>query len=186
MSPQSCARGRPRASRAGADPLESRDLQGTARTKPKPDLMQPTPGSGRAYTAIDLQKAQTSTRDRERRGCAQSRQRAAFAGQGRSPKTAAHTSALGGCRGAGPVSKMRRWELNRYKRLFEQDVVPKQRLDSVQTAYDVAKAQWIPRRSRPASRKRVLGPRKYRRLSNRSGRQRKLSGWPRLRRFRTR
>ena len=119
--------------------LESRDLRAQL-SQAEASLAAASAGSGRAYTAIDLQKAQTST---------------SIAGAEASLKAAREQLSLVK---AGPRKQQRAQahlavvqaqaqftnaeiELNRMKRLYEQDVVAKQRLDGAQASYDVAKAQ---------------------------------------------
>lgn len=120
--------------------LESRDLQAQV-AQAEAGLSAATAGSGRAYTAIDLQEAQTSTgiagaeaalkAAREQLSIVQ-------AGPRKQQRAQAHFAVAQ----AEAQLKNAEVELNRMKRLYEQDVVTKQRLDGVQTAYDVAKAQY--------------------------------------------
>lgn len=119
--------------------LESRDLQAQL-AQSQAGLNAAAAGSGRAYTAIDLQKAQTSTgiasAEAALRG-AKEQLSLVKAGPRKQQRAQAHLAVAQ----AEAQFRNAEIELNRYKRLYEQDVVPKQRLDGVQTSYDIAKAQ---------------------------------------------
>ncbi len=119
--------------------LESRDLQAQL-AQAQAGLNAAAAGSGRAYTAIDLQKAQTSTGIASAEAALQAaREQLSLvkAGPRKQQRAQAHLAVAQ----AEAQFKNATLELNRYKRLYEQDVVPKQRLDGVQTSYDIAKAQ---------------------------------------------
>ncbi|MCL5104494.1 MAG: efflux RND transporter periplasmic adaptor subunit [Armatimonadetes bacterium] len=119
--------------------LESRDLQAQL-AQAEAGLNAAAAGSGRAYTAIDLQKAQTSTGIASAEaGLKAAREQLSLvkAGPRKQQRVQAHLVVAQ----AQAQFKNAEIELNRYKRLYEQDVVPKQRLDGVQTSYDIAKAQ---------------------------------------------
>ena len=119
--------------------LESRDLQAQL-AQAQAGLSAAAAGSGRAYTAIDLQKAQTSTGIASAEaGLHAAREQLSLvkAGPRQQQRAQAHLAVAQ----AQAQFKNAEIELNRYKRLYEQDVVPKQRLDGVQTSYDIAKAQ---------------------------------------------
>ncbi|MHB9037704.1 MAG: efflux RND transporter periplasmic adaptor subunit [Armatimonadota bacterium] len=119
--------------------LESRDLQAQL-AQARAGLSAAAAGSGRAYTAIGLQKAQTSTGIASAEAglkAAQEQLSLVKAGPRKQQRAQAHFAVAQ----AQAQFKNAEIELNRYKRLYEQDVVAKQRLDGVQTAYDIAKAQ---------------------------------------------
>ena len=119
--------------------LESNDLEAQV-AQARAGLAAAVAGSGRAYTAVDLQKAQTSTGIASAEAALQAaREQLSLikAGPRKQQRAQAHL-AVTQARAQFNNAEM---ELNRYKRLYEQDVIPKQRLDGVQTAYDIAKAQ---------------------------------------------
>lgn len=120
--------------------LESRDLQAQL-SQAEAGLAAAAAGSGRAYTAIDLQKAQTSTGIASAQaGLRAAREQLSLvkAGPRKQQRAQAHFAVAQ----AEAQIKNAEIELNRMKRLYEQDVIAKQRLDGVQTTYDIAKAQY--------------------------------------------
>lgn len=119
--------------------LESRDLQAQV-AQAQAALSAAVAGSGRANTAIDLQRAQTSTGIASAEAAVKAaREQLSLVREG--PRKQQRAQAHLAVAQAQAQFKNAEIELARYKRLYEQDVVPKQRLDGVQTAYDVAKAQ---------------------------------------------
>ena len=119
--------------------LESRDLRAQL-AQALAGLDAAAAGSGRAYTAIDLQRAQTSTGIASAEAALQAaREQLSLVKAG--PRKQQRAQARLAVAQAEAQFKNAEIELNRYKRLYEQDVVPKQRLDGVQTSYDIAKAQ---------------------------------------------
>lgn len=120
--------------------LESRDLRAQV-AQAEAGLSAASAGSGRAYTAIDLQKAQTSTGIASAEaGLNAAREQLSLVKAG--PRKQQRAQARFAVAQAEAQLKNAEVELNRMKRLYEQDVVPKQRLDGAQTNYDVAKAQY--------------------------------------------
>lgn len=120
--------------------LESRDLRAQL-AQAEAGLSAASAGSGRAYTAIDLQRAQTSTGIASAEAglkAAQEQLSLVKAGPRKQQRAQAHFAVAQ----AEAQMKNAEVELNRMKRLFEQDVIPKQRLDGAQTTYDIAKAQY--------------------------------------------
>ncbi len=120
--------------------LESKDLQAQV-AQAEAGLAATVAGSGRAHTAIDLQKAQTSTGiSSAEAGLRAAREQLSLvkAGPRKQQRAQAHLAVAQ----AEAQLKNAEIELGRMKRLYEQDVVPKQRLDGAQTSFDVAKAQY--------------------------------------------
>ncbi len=120
--------------------LESRDLQAQV-AQAQAAVNAASAGSGRAYTAIDLQKAQTSTGIASAQAAlkaAQEQLSLVKAGPRKQQRAQAHFAVAQ----AEAQLKNAQIELDRMQRLYDQDVIPKQRLDSTQMAYDIAKAQF--------------------------------------------
>ncbi len=119
--------------------LESRDLQAQV-SQAQAALAAAMAGSGRANTAIELQKAQTSTGIASAEAAlkaAQEQLSLVKAGPRKQQRAQAHLAVAQ----AEAQFRNAEIELNRMKRLYEQDVVPRQQVDGAQTSYDVAKAQ---------------------------------------------
>ncbi len=120
--------------------LESRDLQAQL-AQAQAALSAAAAGSDRAYTAIDLQKAQTSTGIASAEaGLRAAKEHLSLVNAG--PRKQQRAQAHFAVAQAEAQLKNAEMELNRMKRLYEQDVITKQRLDGVQTAYDIASAQF--------------------------------------------
>ncbi len=120
--------------------LESRDLQAQV-AQAEAAVAAAMAGSNRAETGAGLQKVQTSTSIANAEAALKAAQeQLSIVKEG--PRKQQRTQAQLAVAQAEAQFKNAELELNRYKRLYEQDVVPKQRLDSVQTAYDIAKAQY--------------------------------------------
>ena len=120
--------------------LESRDLQAQL-AEAQAGLGAASAGSNRAYTAIDLQKVQTSTGIASAKAAlkaAQEQLSLVKAGPRKQQKAQAHLAVAQ----AEAQYKNAQIELARMKSLYEEDVVPKQRFDNAQMAYDVSKAQY--------------------------------------------
>lgn len=120
--------------------LESRDLQAQV-SQAGAALAAAHAGSMRASTAVELQKAQTSTGIASAQAAlAAAREQLSVAQEG--PRKQQKAQAKLGVAQAQAQFKNAEIELGRMQRLYDQGVVPKQRLDGAQTAYDVAKAQY--------------------------------------------
>lgn len=120
--------------------LESRDLQAQV-AQAEAGVSAAMAGSSRAETGVGLQRVQTSTGIANAEAVLKAaREQLSIIKEG--PRRQQRTQAQLAVAQAKAQFKNAELELNRYKRLYEQDVVPKQRLDSVQTAYDIAKAQY--------------------------------------------
>ncbi len=119
--------------------LESRDLRAQL-SQAQAALNAAIAGSGRANTAIDLQKAQTSTGIASAEaGLRAAKEQLSLVKEG--PRKQQRAQAHLAVAQAQAQFKNAEMELARYKRLYEQDVVPKQRLEGVETSYEIAKAQ---------------------------------------------
>ncbi|MHB1002008.1 MAG: efflux RND transporter periplasmic adaptor subunit [Armatimonadota bacterium] len=93
-----------------------------------------------AYTTAQLQKAQSSagvSTARSALEAAREQLKLAQSGPRRQERSQAQLAVIQ----AEAQARNAEADYNRMKRLFDQDVIPKQRLDSAQTAYEVAKAQ---------------------------------------------
>jgi len=120
--------------------LESRDLRAQL-AQAEAALSAAIAGAGRARTAIELQTAQTSTGIATAEAALKAaREQLSLVRAG--PRSQQRAQARLGVVQAEAQLKNAETELDRMKRLQAQDVVPRQRLDAAQTAYDVAKAQF--------------------------------------------
>jgi RND family efflux transporter MFP subunit len=118
--------------------LESRDLQAQV-SQAQAALSAAIANSQRAHTAIDLQKAETSTSIASAQAALTSaKEQLSIAKEGprRQQKAQAHLATVQ----AHAQFKNSEIELNRMQRLFDQGVIPQQRLDGVKMAYEIAKA----------------------------------------------
>ena len=120
--------------------LEARDLQSQV-AQAQAGLTAAQAGSSRADTGVGLQKVQTSTSIANAEAALKAaNENLSIVKEG--PRKQQRAQAHLAVTQAEAHFKNAELELNRYKRLYEQDVVPKQRLDGAQTAYDIAKAQY--------------------------------------------
>jgi len=120
--------------------LEARDLQAQV-AQAAAALSAAEAGAARASTGVGLQKVQTSTGiagAEAQLKAAREQLSLVQAGPRKQQRAQAHLAVAQ----AEAQFRNAQIDLDRYKRLYEQDVIAKQRLDSAQTAYDVAKAQY--------------------------------------------
>lgn len=120
--------------------LESNDLQAQL-AQAEAGLSAALAGSGRADTGVGLQEVQTSANIANAQASLKSaREHLSMVKEG--PRKQQRTQAHLAVAQAEAQFNNAKLELDRYNRLYEQDVVPKQRLDGVQAAYAIAKAQY--------------------------------------------
>ena len=120
--------------------LEAGDLQSQV-AQAQAGLAAAQAGSSRADTGAGLQKIQTSTSIANAEAALKAaKENLSLVKEG--PRKQQRAQAHLAVSQAEAQFINAELELKRYKKLYEQDVVPKQRLDGAQTAYDIAKAQY--------------------------------------------
>lgn len=120
--------------------LESRDLRALV-GQAEAALAAAVSNSSRAGTAVGLQEAQTGTDiARAEAALAAAREQLSIVKEG--PRKQQRAQARLATAQAEAQYRNAETELGRMTRLFEQDAVSRQRLDSARTAYEIAKAQY--------------------------------------------
>lgn len=120
--------------------LESRDLSAQA-SQAQAAAAAAAAAAQRAATAVDLQRTETSTGiATAEAGLRAAKERLSLAKEG--ARTQERAQARLAVAQAEAQFRNARTEYERMKRLYDQGVAPKQRLDGAETAYEVAKAQF--------------------------------------------